>query len=399
MKLKEEFTDYIKNNYEKEPTPHAVYKNPTHKEVKSILKEEKVRTFVDNKNQNKYCYFRVLINENKKIIYLFNESLLHKTVKIALYNDNKINHEIYYNLLEDFLIYNITEDTFEEINYLKEYSFINTFIDNYNKKTLKEEFADYIKQNNVTFGMYINPTKTELKQLIKEENIMPEDFKRDEKWKKFYSLRFIADKITKKIFVFNYNFLHEDAIKYLIKNSFIKEDIHENVLKSILNYSKEDDIFDTYSFGIPGWEFLDKYINKLNNVQKTIKEEFEDYYGNGNFIYKNPAKNELKKMFKEEQFRIINKNYYGLRFIADSATKNIFVFNQDVLHSKILKKLKEKENLKNENLMLHVFLYDFKNDKLYYWKRYSLNGELIYKHPPLDEKFKFVKEYMNRINK
>lgn len=67
------------------------------------------------------------------------------------------------------------------------------------KEIIKEEFLDYIKSGATNYAIFINPSQKEMSSIIKENESD--------------KVRFIADSIHKKIYVFDYRLLHEIASK------------------------------------------------------------------------------------------------------------------------------------------------------------------------------------------
>ena len=77
------------------------------------------------------------------------------------------------------------------------------------KEVLNEEFVDYTKNHRMKdYGVWKNPSRKELSQLVKEHNSK--------------ELRFFVDLKTKDVYVFDENLLHSAAINLIYKNGRAK---------------------------------------------------------------------------------------------------------------------------------------------------------------------------------
>lgn len=221
------------------------------------------------------------------------------------------------------------------------------------KKYLHEEFLSYEKKENQLFGIYKNPNRREIKELVKEENISPVSFKREGKYKKFFSFRFIADKTTKNVFIFNYNFLHDYAVDFLELHKIIKDFSFNNVMKGIINYDIENETFDTYNLTKGEWQFFGDYIDKLNAIKK-LNEEFYSFQKseskNTVEIFKNPTFSELMKEKKKDYYDIYDGDLF--RTIIDVKNKNVYIFHGALLHQPVVEEILKRENLKQDDLLV-----------------------------------------------
>lgn len=259
---------------------------------------------------------------------------------------------------------------------------------------IKEEFITYKHKLNKVYSIYEKPTKSELRALIKEEELMPFIVKKEKDFVKCFMFRFIADRTTKKIFVFNYNYLHEDAMNYLEKEKLVKDISYSNITRGILNYNLKDDIFETYNLTTNEWDFLGDYLDKLNN-NKVIKEEFSDYVknfnGNTAAVYINPTRDEIKSIIKEEK-NIDDDKYYYFRFIAVEDTKDIFVFSSFNLHSMVSSQLVKSKKIKPESVIFFGVLKLRK--KL---NTFEIHDDEGYRKP--SKNFDFVNDFIKKLNK
>lgn len=259
---------------------------------------------------------------------------------------------------------------------------------------LKESFVTYKHKLSHTYGIYEKPTKSELISLIKEEDLMPVNVKKGKEWIKHFMFRFIADIKTKKIFVFNYNFLHEWAMDYLEKEKLVKDTSYSNITRGIINYNLKDGVFETYNLSIGEWGFLGDYIDKLNN-NKVIKEAFSDYVknfnGNATAVYVNPTKDEIKSLMKEEK-NIDDDKYYFFRFIAIEETKEIFVFSSFNLHSKVSNQLVNDKKIKPGAIMYFGVLKLRKKINIF-----EIHNEEGYRKP--SSNFSFVDDFVKKLNR
>jgi hypothetical protein len=222
MKLKnlvEEFVTYIKDEFNS-ITP--IYKNPSISEVQDLIKE------INKERIHKNNHVRFIIYFDTKEVYFFNAEVLHQDVCIEL---NKP-----YGLDKGFFgigEYNPKTKKIEEVmsNYTlnakiaenmlkKDLSFSQKYfskpikeiiIDNSgpmarnNKRTIREEFSTYLKdQWGDVSPIYINPTKSEMREMSKELEGEVRATK---------DIRFIADLENKKMYVFNYSLLHQKVVK------------------------------------------------------------------------------------------------------------------------------------------------------------------------------------------
>ena len=73
--LNEVFVDYAQSPYSRDKSIYGIYKNPTSKELKNLIKEEKPISF------------RVVLDNKKKDVYVFNSALLHDYVIKKVFKD------------------------------------------------------------------------------------------------------------------------------------------------------------------------------------------------------------------------------------------------------------------------------------------------------------------------
>lgn len=256
------------------------------------------------------------------------------------------------------------------------------------KNYLQEEFLTYEKKENKTYGIYKNPNRKEIRELVKEENILPITLKREGKYKKFFSFRFIADKETKNVYVFNYNFLHDYAVNFFELHKIIKDFSFNNLMKGIINYDIEDEKFDTYNLEKGEWQFFGDFINKLNGIKK-LNEEFYSFQKSDSKetveIFKNPTFSELMKEKKKDYYDIYDGSLF--RTVIDMKNKNIYIFHGALLHQPVVEEIAKRENLDYSDLL--VGFVDFNEEAR------KINITYIMANPYLGKKVEVSK---NKIN-
>jgi len=219
------------------------------------------------------------------------------------------------------------------------------------KSILKEEFADYVKPpfgSGKEYPVFVNPSPKEIMEA------MGADARK--------KVRIIADSLTKKLYVFSPNLLHEFVAKKIgikyYNNNFAffgvgivdKGKVKINVSSSwtMRDNSNLDNFFSEDIDKKWGW--ADRYSNLLDFLKKEqemiekngnkrdneidMDEEFVDYmknfFGNEMPVFINPSKSEMVSLRK-------NRNV-GIRFIIDNSSKKFYAFDESLFHEKVARK-------------------------------------------------------------
>ena len=243
--------------------------------------------------------------------------------------------------------------------------------------SLYEEFAEYGKSSNDkgkgSYAIYSDPTKREMGQIIKEE--------------KPIGFRLLADKNYKKVYLFNANMFHNEAIVALTGKSDqgssrwvrgyanlygeIEEFYPVGEVLNIIDWAdksqaltwpnktedkkdylevkkKKDDEQKRLNKELK--PSLEKSLKRLEDKKKKQKEEdkkamgestlgsilesFVDFGKNSSYgshkktdygIYKNPTSKEYRDLMKETDFK-------GFRILVDRKKKDYYLFSSELLH-------------------------------------------------------------------
>ena len=191
--LDEAFADYVKDRYSKNKL-HGVYKNPTSRELRDLVKEEKaaeIRFIVDMKNKEVYAFSSDLLHDEaaKKILKKQTSSMADRYVHgIADKKGNIIS-------LRRHRLSN--PETRKKFEWLKKYFSFPLTEDAFN---LDEVFLDYgTTRSKEKYGIWKNPTRKDFEDMIKDGVK--------------YGIRFIVDLTNKDSYIFSDELLHDDAIQ------------------------------------------------------------------------------------------------------------------------------------------------------------------------------------------
>jgi len=191
--LDEAFADYVKDKYSKNKL-HGVYKNPTSRELRDLVKEEKpseIRFIVDKRLKEVYAFSSDLLHDEaaKKILKKQTSSMADRYVHgIADKKGNIIS-------LRKHRLSN--PKTREEFSWLKKYFSFPLTEESFN---LDEVFLDYgVTGNKENFGIWKNPTRKDFEDM-KKEGVK-------------YGVRFIIDLDKGDSYIFSDELLHDNAIQ------------------------------------------------------------------------------------------------------------------------------------------------------------------------------------------
>jgi hypothetical protein len=192
--LKEVFVDYVKDPY-KSKKLHSVYKNPTSRELRDLVKEEKpseIRFIVDKKNKEVYVFGSDLLHDEaaKKVLKKRTSGMADRyTHGIADKKGNIIS-------LRRYRLSN--PETRKEFSWLKKYL---GFPLNEEAFNLDEVFFDYGSSGmGNLYSMWKNPTRKDFENMLKEKNIK-------------YGLRYFVDLDKNDLYLFSDELLHDNAVR------------------------------------------------------------------------------------------------------------------------------------------------------------------------------------------
>ncbi|HUS50735.1 MAG TPA: hypothetical protein VMZ91_11265 [Candidatus Paceibacterota bacterium] len=194
--------------------------------------------------------------------------------------------------------------------------------------TLQEEWADSKLVNKITYDIFVNPSKNELREISNKDD----------------SFRFLADNKTKKFYVFNVELLHSTAAYLLKLNGYWSHKPEDFIVGGVaykdsfssfnnLSMLNKEEIKKVYALDwswTDRWVKLDKYLKNKKLMEEwadSIKPHKKTYE-----IFVNPS--------RKEMLEVVNKDVdMAFRFIADSRTKKLYVFNYNLMHVDVCEKL------------------------------------------------------------
>jgi hypothetical protein len=147
-------------------------------------------------------------------------------------------------------------------------------------KYINEEYFMRVKNSNNSVEVFLNPSRKEFKEIAANIN----------------SVRFIANKKTKKVYVWNtYEAIHSDMYKLIFKGDFQKETFERKIIPGIADvlssgksimYSSDwlGDFFYRGEYGLTikdlentkkDFQWMNKYIN-IDRYFKDLKNDVND---------------------------------------------------------------------------------------------------------------------------
>jgi hypothetical protein len=322
--LKEE---YLTSALTKEGNTLDIFKNPTQSE---IIKAEK-QGYPNTKS------IRWLADARKKTVWVFSNRMTHNAAAKELGLQYLTRESGNLHLLGGFAERDLTSWKTLEIHKYdnaprdkkklirqQDWSFVEKYFISIPRKYLREEYETAIQHGKETIEIFKNPSLKEIKEVSEIIN-----------GKRYF--RFIADGISKSLYIFSVREYHQVAYSKIFNKKYnASNDFPDNYIFGVAEERGNKFFLTTDTIrrikrnkvDISKFSFLKKYFEIPESALKeewhtSVKDSFSKKDIAVYDIFKNPSLKEIREADKGD----------GVRFIIDGVKKQIYVFDAMLLHS------------------------------------------------------------------